>query len=181
MKIELFESHKRDYTVDFNCTPDEIGVESIEGYTFDNPIRVFCSVHTSDDLAVLKVKVKTEVIVECARCLETFDEAVSGEFSLVVRKLRKGEILRSPSDESEESDENDILVIDNDTNEVEIGEYIHDALLLELPLKPVCREDCLGLCSVCGANLNEGDCGCKKGPSDGRWNVLSELLDKKEE
>ena len=49
------------------------------------------------------------------------------------------------------------------------------ALLVALPLKPLCREDCAGLCPQCGANLNEGPCGCEPDTEDDRWAALREL------
>jgi uncharacterized protein len=51
---------------------------------------------------------------------------------------------------------------------------VRDALLLELPLAPLCREDCRGLCAHCGADLNDGPCDCAP-PRDPRWDALDVL------
>lgn len=57
---------------------------------------------------------------------------------------------------------------------VDLAPLAHDAILLELPLAPLCREDCAGLCPFCGADRNEGDCGCSA-PRDPRWATLDGL------
>jgi uncharacterized protein len=72
--------------------------------------------------------------------------------------------------------------------EAEIGYYQGEGLLLEdavreqvllaLPLKMICREDCKGLCPQCGKNLNEGDCSCTAPVQDLRWAALKEIRDK---
>ena len=61
---------------------------------------------------------------------------------------------------------------DGDT--VDLAPLVHDAVFLELPLTPLCREDCQGLCGQCGIDLNEGSCECQA-PVDPRWAKLSEL------
>jgi uncharacterized protein len=74
--------------------------------------------------------------------------------------------------------------------EAEIGYYQGDGLLLEdvlreqvllaLPLKVTCREDCKGLCGHCGQNLNEGQCSCSTAIEDPRWTALREIRSKLE-
>jgi len=61
---------------------------------------------------------------------------------------------------------------------LDLGPMIRDAVVLELPLAPLCREDCQGLCAQCGADLNLGECSCE-GPMDPRWATL-DLLRKPE-
>jgi uncharacterized protein len=74
--------------------------------------------------------------------------------------------------------------------EAEIGYYqgegilledvLHEQLLLALPLKVTCREDCKGLCVHCGKNLNEEQCGCTTVIEDPRWTALREIRSKLE-
>lgn len=60
-------------------------------------------------------------------------------------------------------------------DQLDLEPLVRDAVVLELPLAPLCREDCAGLCSECGADLNEGDCGCDRAGPDPRWEVLNSL------
>lgn len=72
---------------------------------------------------------------------------------------------------------------DSDDDYIEVPDYTLDLdelvtadILLELPLKYLCKEDCKGLCQSCGANLNEGKCKCSKTTTDPRLEVLKQLL-----
>jgi len=68
--------------------------------------------------------------------------------------------------------EDDLYPITDDT--IDLGPLARDAIVLELPAAPLCREDCQGLCPHCGADRNEGDCGCVA-PRDARWANLDVL------
>lgn len=62
-----------------------------------------------------------------------------------------------------------------DGEQLDLATMVHEALGLDLPLAPLCRPDCLGLCVECGANRNEVDCGHRPDTSDPRWAALGEL------
>ena len=74
-------------------------------------------------------------------------------------------------DHPEPGDE-EAYAIENDF--VDLAPMVHDAILLELPLAPLCREDCRGLCPYCGNDRNESDCECSA-PVDPRWATLDGL------
>jgi uncharacterized protein len=57
---------------------------------------------------------------------------------------------------------------------VDLAPLVHDAILLDLPLAPLCREECAGLCPFCGIDRNEGTCDCQA-PLDPRWATLDGL------
>jgi uncharacterized protein len=60
--------------------------------------------------------------------------------------------------------------------QVDLELVAREAILLDLPLAPLCREECAGLCLTCGADLNDGPCGCAEVPVDPRWTGLSGLF-----
>ena len=70
------------------------------------------------------------------------------------------------------TDEDEAYPLEGDL--VDLGPMIRDAVVLELPLAPLCQEGCRGLCVECGADLNQGDCGCEA-PTDPRWATLDIL------
>lgn len=72
---------------------------------------------------------------------------------------------------SDETDE--YIAVENSS--LPLDDLIYEDAILALPMRFLCREDCKGLCPICGADRNEGDCGCKK-PSDPRLAVLEQLL-----
>jgi len=176
MKIDLFGTHKHDYLLELTCDLADIGVDDDAIDAFEGPVTVSVHVQRNGDVARLTSVVHAVVKLECARCLEEFTREVSGEFTIVARRLRKGEVVRKSEEAADiEDDEEDLVLLDYDTNEIDIAENVHDALLLEIPLKSICSENCKGLCPVCGQNLNEGECGCKRTGTDPRWNALSDL------
>lgn len=95
---------------------------------------------------------------ECRRCLEP----ASGTLRIQVLEHY-----------TEGGDGSDTYPLVDDV--VDLEPMIHDAILLELPLAPLCRTDCRGLCPRCGANLNEEDCGCETSEIDPRWAALGAL------
>jgi len=98
----------------------------------------------------------------CRRCAEP----VEGELTIHVQERFADAPLSGPSDE-------DLYPIAPDDT-IDLGPMARDAIVLELPMAPLCRDDCKGLCPQCGANRNEGDCGCVA-PRDPRWANLDVL------
>ncbi len=98
---------------------------------------------------------------ECRRCLTPLE----GELRCRVREL-----YRRPT--GREVDEETYPLGDD---HLDLGPLVRDALLLELPIAPLCREDCAGLCPTCGVDLNSGPCGCPPPAGDPRWAALDVL------
>lgn len=121
----------------------------------------------------LKGKLDTTVEAACARCLDPVVHKVDRSFDLLYRPI------------GIDSGHAELSVTDA---EAEIGYYTGEGLLLEdtlreqvllaLPLKSICREDCKGLCPLCGKNLNETQCSCVDEVEDPRWSALKEIRDK---
>lgn len=103
---------------------------------------------------------------ECMRCLEETD--VPLEFSL-------DELFFYPPETAPEG-ENRV----GEDGMIDLGPLVRELSLVSLPTKVLCREDCLGLCQECGANLNNGDCGCTAEEIDPRFAALQRLLDDKQ-
>ena len=111
--------------------------------------------------------------LQCARCLEPVKQDVDREFELLYRPL------------GADAGRDELSVT---AAEAEIGYYQGDGVLLEdvlreqvllaLPLKVTCREDCKGLCPHCGKNLNEEQCSCNVPMEDPRWAALKEIRDR---
>jgi uncharacterized protein len=118
----------------------------------------------------VETRVKGEIRAECHRCLGTFAMPVEIVFDVV---LSRGEGVLPP----EGIEEDDFVAIPA-TGEAryDILPRVREALVLEIPIKLLCREDCKGACAKCGANLNEGECGCGSVPGDPRWGALKNFL-----
>jgi uncharacterized protein len=123
----------------------------------------------------LRGRLSAGLELQCARCVEPVQRDIVREFELLYRPL------------GVDAGRDEISVTDA---EAEIGYYQGDGLLLEdvlreqvllaLPLKVICRDDCRGLCAQCGQNLNEGQCSCATVMEDPRWTALREIRSKLE-
>lgn len=115
----------------------------------------------------------TQVELACARCLEPIHREVT----------RKFELLYRPQGSDAGKEELSVTAA-----EAEVGYYQGEGLLLEdvlreqlllaLPLKAICREDCKGLCPHCGRNLNNEQCNCAEPLEDPRWSALKDIKEK---
>ena len=179
MEITVFRPQLKGEAFELIANAGDLDIQS-EDYSLDDDIRVICLVRRDGNLAIVKGEAITPVKVNCARCLEPFVMEVSGTFSLVVKQMSVGEPVPQLSEEEEELDEERLLYVEHDVATLDITDYVRDAVILTLPLKPVCREDCKGLCYSCGHNLNEGECGCERKTEDPRWQALSEILSREE-
>ena len=107
----------------------------------------------------------------CSRCLEEFDYPLSLDIEeeyFITRDPASGALI-TPTTEA------GAFIID-DNNLLDLGEAVRQYTLLAQPMKPICREDCAGLCSQCGRNLNHETCDCKPIHPDSPWAPLQELL-----
>jgi uncharacterized protein len=107
--------------------------------------------------------------LQCSRCLADFSMEKRIDLNVVIRR-RAEKLSEKESDEPEE----DLIYIDGP--EIELADIILQELLLEAPMKPLCREDCPGLCSRCGAPKGSVDCACpQETPADSRWAAIERL------
>jgi len=114
-------------------------------------------------------KVAAHMTLDCARCLEPFTREVETNIDLVIRRGRDGLSL-----EDEDEEETSASIVDE---WIAFDAPVREALILSIPMKPLCSDQCQGLCPVCGANLNESTCECAREPTDARWDGLRTLLD----
>jgi len=117
--------------------------------------------------------VAAEVETECSRCLDRISMPVEGtleeHYKPTVDVMTGAPVNRA-------NYEADDAAFEIDTNHMmDLSEPVRQALLVAMPMKPLCRADCKGLCPQCGANWNEGTCDCRTEIVDNRWSGLREL------
>ncbi len=176
MEIILFGPGEREEIVELDAGPEELDIQS-EEYVLESPVHVACRINRNGDLVRVRGEAHASLSVPCDRCLESFLYEVCGSFSFLVQRMPQGVPVPEDSETESEEDEN-LYFVEHDANTFDIGKYVHDAILLALPLKLLCREDCQGLCVLCGSNLNEGECGCRSADTDSRWQGLKKLSEK---
>jgi len=104
---------------------------------------------------------------ECDRCLDEFE----------LRLDEAGRIMFSDDSDLVQSSAEEVRAFDPEAREIDITEDVRDLLLLAIPAKLLCREDCKGLCAGCGVNLNQETCRCAPRAVDSRWQALQKLVE----
>jgi len=129
--------------------------EELQLLAADWPVGVEASfgLDRTGDLVSVRGRLRSSARLECVRCLRTFDLPLTADLTVVAdRAGGRGRL--------EEELEADDYMMFHDGRQLDLREQVRESLLLELPITPHCREDCRGLCPRCGADLNDGPCGC---------------------
>jgi uncharacterized protein len=118
----------------------------------------------------LVAAIEYEQTLECARCLQPMARSARAELELMVFI---GEGDASPGDHELEESDLGVLYLDSDILDLE--PLLLEQLQLNVPMHALCKEDCAGLCPVCGADRNREMCDCEPEPADPRWAGLTDL------
>jgi len=141
---------------------------------FESPIEVEIRLRWVSRFVAATGKLRTMVRLSCSRCLGSFIKGLSLPFEATYSE--EAPALESSGEEIDiELTAESIDLFRFHGREIDLLEAIQEQVLLALPLRPLCREDCRGLCPQCGADLNQGTCGCVEKPTDPRFAVLKNL------
>ena len=149
-------------SVPFECELETEGLDfpSIKEYT----ARPFAEGRVFNEAGILTLEgtLTAEMICICDRCGAEFESVKETELSVTIVEENTG-------------DDPELYLLQGD--EIDLDDLLSTCFVLDMETKFLCDEDCKGLCSSCGANLNLGPCKCRK-PIDPRFAVLEQLLDK---
>lgn len=132
----------------FSLTSLDLGPDH---YSFGEPLRWELTLQNTGESILLLGSVSGTSHTSCARCLDDFDLPVVGDVDCLF-VFNEG---ATPDDLDD--DEFEVMP---ESHQINLAPLFKAALILEFPLVPLCKEDCLGLCPQCGSNLNEGPCNC---------------------
>jgi uncharacterized protein len=141
--------------------------------------RLVCHVELVDGTTVhVRGRLEAGVETACARCLEPYPLPLGQELDLFYLPRLAGEA--QAQEEEVELDDRDVVVGYYEGDRLDLGEVVREQILLALPLKPLCREDCRGRCPSCGKDRNREACGCPPAeePEDPRLAPLRKLIDR---
>ena len=130
-----------------------------------SPFTLVGKIENLGDCLELEGRVSGSLELVCSRCLEPFQM----DFDVDVFEIYTNHPEIAEADEYEETN-----LFNGD--EIDLTPQILKQVFLEIPMKILCKPDCLGLCSQCGANLNQGECGCDRDDIDIRFADLKDLL-----
>lgn len=135
-------------------------------FEFPSSSRVELHFHRTGDDLFFRGHATSVPIGHCARCLGTYAFTLESDFDVVL-------VPASQAGDRDDADAAELGVYEGD--EVDLTPLVREQLVLALPTRPLCREDCQGLCPECGANRNETRCRCTGAPADLRLAVLHQL------
>ncbi len=167
--IETLHQQPQDFSIDIPADechlPDDVGVSSAA-------IHLDIRLRRIQEEITVEGRISARLEMACSRCLRVHDEFLDDTFELMYLPQP---VVKHGMDEVElEEAELNVSYYDGDT--LELAEIAREQLLLLLPVKPLCKEDCAGLCPSCGQDFNEGYCDCPKDVGDPRFAVLKSLL-----
>lgn len=146
--------------------PGEPGAWGLETLEVQDPPRLSYRAEPGGHGGVRVVgRLSTTLRVPCRRCLEDTGWPVEVDFD-----LRFDPAVR------EWEEQEGVYGLDPDAATLDLVRPLREELLLALPEYPVCRDGCLGLCPICGSDLNESACDCRREEADPRWDALRELV-----
>jgi uncharacterized protein len=169
MKLVLGNIRQAHTRYDRTFAPSEVEMADDE-YRVVALVALGFDVYKDKEAFRLVGTVRTELELPCSRCLEPFRFPVDGEFDL--RYLPQPEA--SPDEEREVAEE-DLETSFYRNEEIDLNELLREQFYLALPMKPLCRDECKGLCPQCGTNLNAGTCDCGPAWEDPRLAALKQL------
>lgn len=153
---------------------EEVSIEltSFESKLGDFPILqkspvVLTITNQENKTLFIRGSVDVTLSIPCGRCLEEVPTQIC--FDIDKKLDIQDNVLVD-----DEMEENDYLI----GFELDVDKLVYAEILVNWPMKVLCKEDCEGICNVCGANLNKGDCGCQRTELDPRMAAIQDIFSK---
>lgn len=174
MKIRVDEVKKKrvDLNEEESAThyPNLVQMEKAGECSFLAPVKTELSAEWEYDHVRATGNVTTTVKLTCSRCLAEYEVPVRSDFTIFYTEAAGEEL-----DEEVELSDEDLISVSFQGDEIDVDFEIAEQVMMEIPFKPLCAEECLGLCSECGADLNLGDCGCDRGGINLKMSALKKI------
>ena len=171
MLLDLRELRGSEVVVERSFSPAAIGDGVDSNWIVTSPVELKLRVRKDGDKYRLFGSIVTAVQRECCRCLKSFEVPMAMDIDL--RYLPQ--VVNTGEGEYEVS-EDDLATAFYRDDQIDLGDMTREQLQLASPMKPLCSENCLGLCPVCGADRNATACGCDAAWRDPRLDALRTLL-----
>lgn len=176
MKIYVQELDRRPIKLDESRPPDKMDTGELD-FQIVEPVDMELTLEKMKREVLGRGTISARVKPQCCRCLQDFE--IDLDTKVHVRFISRDKL---DSDLPEDLADKDLNVFYHDPKFIDIDELIRENLILALPFKLLCQEDCKGLCPQCGANLNKTTCDCPPiETGDPRMAQLKKLLDPQEQ
>ncbi|MDD5729806.1 MAG: DUF177 domain-containing protein [Candidatus Omnitrophica bacterium] len=134
MKINIDQIPAEGFILEETIGPQVLDLDT-EIVKFPSPVKVKARVFKITDTVSVDLTVNTVERLVCSRCINEYDHDYAKDFKLDYQ-------------------------VDKKTHTLDLDPDIREEIVIDFPIKPLCKADCRGLCPNCGKNLNEGNCGC---------------------
>ncbi|MCK5126036.1 MAG: DUF177 domain-containing protein [candidate division Zixibacteria bacterium] len=169
MKLDLREISDFPANVEMSIDAEELALEH-DDLVVSGCAEVTLTIIHCEHIYYFQGMVKCDSTMTCSRCLGSYPVLLHGKIDF---SIQEGDSSKLNPDEIPENE----TIVPFGTMVIEINEPIREAILLEVPLKPLCDETCKGICSICGGNKNKSMCDCKIETTDSRWDGLRALTE----
>lgn len=146
-----------------------------ESFHIKHPLDVDFQLQNDADVIVAEGSYRGTLTCLCGRCLNPYETDLESEFR--ARFFTTAQELRREKKEEDDPVYRELI----EEGKIDLGFVICQDILIQCPMRPLCKEDCKGLCPECGANLNEEDCGHEVEAKDPRLSKFRELAEEMEE
>jgi uncharacterized protein len=172
--IQLDEIKETGLFLEGNLNPEELPQLrelADDGFSrFVEPVQYRVNISRIVDMVEVRGEVESVVDLSCGRCLERYTLPFATSFSIAFAR----QLPACVDDDGEEielsAEELGLTLLEGD--ELSLSEPLQEQVLMALPIKPLCRQDCKGICAHCGASLNSEKCSCEEPAFDTRFASL---------
>ena len=169
MRIELDKLEGKASAFSHAYAPGELQFHD-ERLRLTRPPEISGRISRKGATVALKGCLSARAEVDCDRCLKAIAFPVSVDFSLQYITAEDYE-----SSHAAELEEAEMMLSVFDGQAIDIDEIVREQVLLAVPARALCREDCQGLCPVCGGDRNVNECSCQEAETDPRWAALKDF------
>ena len=166
LDLSQFESFPARLSVE--ADPEKIEID-YEGVVRLISARLDLNIQNSGEEFFCQGEANASIRLTCARCLKEFDRELDNSINFIVCSKQWHDDCRG------EEDNEEYVFFKGSDLQADVSELMRQAVIMSISLKPLCSEDCKGLCPSCGINLNEKSCQCEKGKVDTRWEALKKI------
>lgn len=175
--IEVAKIPSEGMAVATSLEPGDVHVDGERSFALRPGGNLDGRVERGEDRSVhVRGRLRATLGLDCGRCLEPYEQPVDQELDLFYLPHREQDPDEA-EDEVELSDR-DVVVAYYRGERLDLGEVLREQLFLSLPMRPLCREECRGLCPTCGRNRNVPGCECGPELADPRLAVLGQWMEK---
>jgi uncharacterized protein len=141
---------------------------------FVAPIRAALKALRIGDLVEIDGHIGTTVRLPCSRCLQPFEAPLKSSFTLTYMQ-QVADVMQDTEPQEVELSAEDMGIVYFQGEKINLKDAIQEQVVMEFPLRPLCKLDCKGLCPRCGADMNDDPCDCEQRPSPGSFAAFKNL------